>query len=67
MPVHIWEDPEINQVGTLNQAKQNDWPKETSKKHMSLDHPHVSDLNCHRGTTLSPLVCLSIRTIFLSS
>ena len=32
MPVHIWEDPEINQIGTVNQANQNDWPKDIWKK-----------------------------------
>ena len=31
---------------TLNQANQNDWPKETQKK-----YPHTSDWNCHEGTT----------------
>ena len=27
-----WEDPKINQVWTQNQAKQDDWSKETRKK-----------------------------------
>ena len=26
------EDPETYQIGTLNQANQNDWPKENQKK-----------------------------------
>ena len=30
--LHTWEDPEIYQIWTLNQANQNDWPKETQKK-----------------------------------
>ena len=29
---HVWEDPEINQIQTQNQAEQGDWPKETWKK-----------------------------------
>ena len=32
MCVHTWADPEIYQIRTLNQANQNDWPKETQKK-----------------------------------
>ena len=30
--VHTWEDPEIHQIQTRNQTKQDDWPKETWKK-----------------------------------
>ena len=33
MNVHTWEDPEIYQIWTVNQANQNDWLKETQKKH----------------------------------
>ena len=33
MHAHTWEDPEIYRIGTLNQATQNDWPKETRKKY----------------------------------
>ena len=33
MRVHTWEDPEIYQIWTVNQANQNDWPKETQKKY----------------------------------
>ena len=32
MRMHTWEDPEINQIQTQNQAKQDDWSKETQKK-----------------------------------
>ena len=32
MRAHTWEDPEINKIWTQNQAKQDDWPKETRKK-----------------------------------
>ena len=33
MLVHTWEEPEIYQIRTVNQAYQNDWPKETWKKY----------------------------------
>ena len=29
---HTWEDPEKCNIWTVNQASQNDWPKETQKK-----------------------------------
>ena len=32
MLTHTGEDPEINQIQTQNQAKQDDWPKKTLKK-----------------------------------
>ena len=32
MRVHKWEDPEIHQIWTVNQANQNNWPNETQKK-----------------------------------
>ena len=32
MRVHTWEDPEIYQIWTVNQANQHDWSKETQKK-----------------------------------
>ena len=32
MHVHTWEDPERYQTWAVNQANQNDWPKETRKK-----------------------------------
>jgi len=32
MLVCTWEDPEIRHIQTQNQAKQDDWPKETQKK-----------------------------------
>ena len=60
MRVHAWEDPETYQMWTLNQANQNDWPKETL---------HVSDLNYLKGTAL-PLnlpMCLYTRTYTFSS
>ena len=30
--MYTWKDPEIYQIGTMNQTSQNDWPKETWKK-----------------------------------
>ena len=33
MGVHAREGPEIYQIQTVNQAHQNDWPKETRKKY----------------------------------
>ena len=32
MHAHTWENSEIRQIQILNQAKQDDWPKETQKK-----------------------------------
>ena len=29
--MHTWEDTEINQICTQNQAKKDDWPKKTWK------------------------------------
>ena len=31
MRMHTWEDPEIYQIQTQNQANQNAWPKETRR------------------------------------
>ena len=39
---HTWEDPERYKTWTVNQANQNDWPKETQKKWNS---------NFNEGTT----------------
>lgn len=33
MHMHTGEDPEINQIQTQNQGKQDEWPKETQKKY----------------------------------
>ena len=33
MSAHTWDDPGIFQIWNLNQANQNDWPKENQKKH----------------------------------
>ena len=61
--MHSWEEPEIHQIQTLNQANQNDWPKETRKK-----CPILSDSSYHEGATLSlsPAMCLSTHTVSFS-
>ena len=33
MRTHTWETPEVHQIWTVNQASQNDWPKETQRKY----------------------------------
>jgi len=33
MHAQTWKDPEIYEIWTVNQANQNDWPKENQKKH----------------------------------
>ena len=33
MCLHPWKDPEINQIQTQNQGKQDEWPKETQEKY----------------------------------
>ena len=45
-----WEDPEIYQIQALNQANQNDWPKEILS--------HVRELNYHKGATLWVCLCV---------
>ena len=62
MCTHTWEGPESYQTQTQKQANHSDWPRETWKK-----CPHKSDSN--KGTTLSlsPSMCLAIRTLFLSN
>ena len=57
MRTHAGEDPEINQIQTQNQAKQDDLSKE--------EMPHISDSNYDEGLTLSlsPPMCLSTRTL----
>ena len=36
-----WEDPEIYQIRTVNQANQNDWTKET-RKNCSIEVIHTT-------------------------
>ena len=62
MSAHTWDDPEIFQIWTLNQAHQNDCPKENQKKWP------IKVIQNHEGETLSESACLSIHmycTIFL--
>ena len=49
------QDPEIHQVGTLSQAKQDDRPEETRR------HAPYKRLKCQKGTVLSAslFMCLS--------
>ena len=55
MSMHTEDNLDINQIGTWNQAKQDDWPEETQMK-----RPNISDSNFQEGATLSELafVCL---------
>ena len=46
MHAHTWEDPEIYQIRTVNQANQNDWLQKTLE-----EIPYKSHSNCHKGTT----------------
>lgn len=32
--VYTHKDPEIHQIGTMNEANQNDWPRENGKKYL---------------------------------
>ena len=43
--MHTWEDPEIYQIWTVNQANQNDWSKENER------NAHKYDSNCHKVMT----------------
>ena len=75
MCVHTREDPEISQIWAVNQANQNDWPRETRKKcpikviqtatgcpSVTLSQPgHVS---VHTYSTLFPLSTL-LASLFL--
>ena len=36
MSMHTEDNPDINQIGIWNQAKQDDWPEETQKKCPSI-------------------------------
>ena len=59
MSTHTWDKPEINQIRTQNQAKQDDWPKETWKKcpNKWFKLPQGSD------SPSESTVCLSTRTL----
>ena len=57
--VYMWEDAEIYQIQTQNQAKQDDWPKETWKK---MPHKMIQTASKAR-LSLSLPMCLSSRTV----
>ena len=57
--MHTGEDPEIYQIQTQNQAKQDDWPKETWKKCPIK----VIQTTTRARLSLSPPVCLSTHTV----
>ena len=74
MHMHTWEVPEVHQIWTVNQASQNDWPKETWRKyHIKItqtdtraqlrDSPSES---AHASSTLTVLFFL-LRNILLAS
>ena len=49
--MHTWEDPEIYQIRTVNQANQSDWSKEPRKKCLikviqSATKVQLSDSTC---------------------
>ena len=58
MSAHTWDDPEIFQIWTLNQAHQNDCPKENQKKWP------IKVIQNHEGETLSESACVSIHTYY---
>ena len=64
-----WQDPEIrtlNQIWTLNQANQNEWPKETLKKR-PIKVIQLSQGRNLRTRPLSLPLCLSTCTVLFSS
>ena len=72
MCVHKWEDPEIHQIWTVNQANQHDWPNETQKKcpikviqttmraQLSDSFPEFARMFMHTYCTLFPLQFSSV-------
>ena len=54
--VRTFKDLEICQIWTVNQANQNDWPKETQEKHPIQVIQTATE---HDSRTL-PLVCLCV-------
>ena len=55
MHAHTWEDPEIYLMWTVNQANQNDWPRETWKKWASEWFPDLAVMN---KTATGIVMCL---------
>ena len=65
MREHTWEDPEIQQIWTVNQANQNDWSKETRKKCLIKVIQTATRARFSDSVPLSLHMCLSTRTLFL--
>ena len=78
MHAHAWEDPEIYRIETLNQANQNDWPKEIRKKYSIYviqtamrvqlkDSPsECASVSSHTYCTLLLLIIVHLLHYFLS-
>ena len=58
---HIQENPEMHQIRPVNQANQNDPPKETRKKCPNLVSQTARRLRLSDSLSLSRLECLSTR------
>ena len=65
MREHTWEDPEIQQIWTVNQANQNDWSKETRKNCLIKVIQPATRARFSDSVPLSLHMCLSTRTLFL--
>ena len=60
--MHTWEDPEICQIWTVNQANQSDWLKGTWKKYIRKVIKTATRVQTQRLSLSSP-VCLSTCTV----
>ena len=58
-PPTTWEDPEIYQIWTVNQANQNDWLKETQKR-CPIKAIQTS-MRVRLSHSVSPWVCLCVQ------
>ena len=58
--MHTWEDSQINQILTQNQAEQDNWLNETQKNCPMK----VIQTAMPVGLSLSPSMCLSMGTLF---
>ena len=61
--VHIWEDTEIYQIGTVNQANHNDWPKEFPPKYPIKVIQTAMRARLSDSLSLSLPMYLSTRTV----
>ena len=62
MCAHIWKDPEIYQIWTVNQANQNNWPKENQKKYPIKEIQIATRVRLRDSVTES--ACVSIHTYY---